>query len=405
MAEPWPGNPLLSLLANPLIFDHASAYLTISGLLSLGATSRSFRALIYESPRAFRYLDLSTARGATINIPPIDRGGELWRNERMENGVTEEDFYSGPLRGILSYLRHKNVLNSVQTLILDHQTAPAEVLHEIICSGDYQVQILSLVGAKNLNEIKLRKSLNYAVRPSRPDDAPKLKGLYMFGASHFSYDPAMPAGITASMGAQLGQVSQGTDSSAGEGSPWYSKPGRVIAQTKRLDDWAPVLHMCEGIIAFDAVLCRGPKHYIDIALDAGAYGEPKTHKVYLEPGIASVALKGCQKCGSIPEGPMHTDKAPSDRLPLLSPPPRYTASIKVAQQPDKSCELMARCSACLIHRCCEGCFKFWCEACHDGEIRGGGNESVKVLLHLGLCVQSCLVEEQMAGAGAGGMWG
>ena len=175
---------LLSLLSNTLILLQLSPYLPISSLLGLARTSKAFHDLIFDTTASvFKHLDLSTARGAAIDLdlPPIDRGGESWRAERMDEALTEEDFYGGPLRGILSFLKQKNILQGVQTLILDGVSAPSEVLHDVICESQYRVKILSLIGCKNLNERKLVGTLKYAVRSTRPSGTPVLKGLYIFG--------------------------------------------------------------------------------------------------------------------------------------------------------------------------------------------------------------------------------
>ena len=175
---------LLSLLSNTIILLHVSPYLPISSLLGLARTSKSFNTLIFSTTASvFRHLDLSTAKGASVqpDLLPMDRGGESWRAERMDEALTEEEFYGGPLRGILSSLRRRGVLQGIQTLILDEVSAPADVLHEIICDDQYRVKILSLIGSRNLNEGKLIGSLKYAIRPTRPSNTPSLKGLYIFG--------------------------------------------------------------------------------------------------------------------------------------------------------------------------------------------------------------------------------
>ena len=175
---------LLSLLSNTIVLLHITPYLPISALLRLARASKSFQSLLFSTTSSvFRHLDLSTAKGISFepNTLPIDRGGESWRAERMDEALTEEDFYGGPLRGVLSFLRRKTVLQGVQTLILDGVSAPAEILHEVICNIQYRVKILSLIGSKNLNERKLVGTLKYAVRPTRPAGTPSLKGLYIFG--------------------------------------------------------------------------------------------------------------------------------------------------------------------------------------------------------------------------------
>ena len=90
-------------------------------------------------------------------------------------------FYSGHLRGIFASLRRSDILQDVQILSLDGLSVTSELVHDILIDPSYAVRILSLRDVKNLNEHKLRASLKYVCRPSRPKGTPKLKGLYIFG--------------------------------------------------------------------------------------------------------------------------------------------------------------------------------------------------------------------------------
>jgi hypothetical protein len=370
-------------LLNPLIARHTLPYLTISALLRLAATSKSFRDLIYHDGTIFKYLDLSTAKGAVVDFEPIDRGGINWRSQRMDEGVTEEDFYCGPLRGIFASLRRCSLLQHVQTLVLDGQAAPAEVLHEVISEDKYNVRILSVIGSTHLNEAKFRKTLQYAVRPTRPEGTPRLQGVYIFGAESPLLDrprrgswPSNQPLETTSLGNSWNRRSRDALTASLEQNcdSWYAGPGRVLPKTwgkrsKDLDEWAYILKACEGIIAFDAVLCQGPKHFL-VTKDADG---DIVCQDYLHASIASIAVDGCEKCGKMPEGPVYPRDAPSSRLPLLSPPPRHTTSIARAQQPligerrELDIPLYARCTNCLVPRCCESCFTFWCEDCYDDD--------------------------------------
>jgi hypothetical protein len=82
---------LLQLLSNPLILYHTAPYMAVSDVVSLAATSRAFRYLIYETPRVFRRLDLTSVKMAQFDIVSIDRGGETWRNAQMDENLTEEE--------------------------------------------------------------------------------------------------------------------------------------------------------------------------------------------------------------------------------------------------------------------------------------------------------------------------
>ena len=413
------GLSLLAVLQISIILRQISPYLSIGDILRLGSVTRSLRVLLFEHSGAFRHLDLSTARGATFNLDhPIDRGGVIWRNQRVDESTTEEDFYCGPLRGIFSYLRKVNVLASVRTLILDGQSAPVEVLRDIICD-DFNVQILSVIGSKNLNERKFQQVLRYAVRPTRLKDTPKLQGVYIFGTTgrpSIENTPNHSANsIIETAGAQLGvalnrrshgALQQSLDT---EANPWYQNSGKVLLKNAELAAWAATMKACEGVIYFDAVLCRGPRH--------SAYGLSDTNHrdanaAMFNPDVATIALGGCQICKTIPEGPKSSAEAPSPYLPLLSPIQKHSSSIKLAQKPPSPVRsghpvdqfLFARCLACCQGRWCAGCRKFWCEDHYNtssaNEGQGGFATNLKV--YCGLCVEHCLVDELYQGSD--GMW-
>ncbi len=94
-----PENPtlpisLLQLLSNTLVLDQTAPYLPASSLLALGATSKSFKALVHNTPNVFRHLDLSNVKSAQFDIANIDNGGEVWRNVQLDENVTEEESVS-----------------------------------------------------------------------------------------------------------------------------------------------------------------------------------------------------------------------------------------------------------------------------------------------------------------------
>lgn len=88
--QPLP-TTLLQLLSNSLILSQSAPYLPLASLLALGVTSKSFRALIRDSPTVFRYLDLTKVRTAQFEIAAIDHGGEVWRNVQLDENVTEDE--------------------------------------------------------------------------------------------------------------------------------------------------------------------------------------------------------------------------------------------------------------------------------------------------------------------------
>lgn len=418
---------LLDLLSNTLILYQTCPYLPVSSLLNLAATARCFKSLVFDTPNVFRYLDLSTTK-YRVSLAPIDAGGELWRNERMDEALTEDEFVTGPLRGIFSFLKGKGVLRDVQTLVLDGLSVTADIVHEIICDNSYNVRILSIRGVKNLNRSKLMQVLKYAVRRGRPSGTPKLKGLYYFGNLEVPLQsipsPASGVtnssvcGVTTSVGAQLGMQwnrrSQQALSTVPRPSPdsWYEASEILISALGTMNasavEWAETLRLCQDIIAFDAVLCRGP-----------------IHETTGRPAIATVALgaTGCQICHSAPEGLARYGGGTTQYdLPLLLPPPFHSSRITDAQRVSShnvsttDIPFLARCESCLSNRWCEGCKKFWCEGCYENPETGTytymqqletrerkGFMGIKV--HNGLCVEDCLVQEMLVGVGEGGMWG
>ncbi|GAB7361947.1 hypothetical protein MBLNU230_g1985t1 [Neophaeotheca triangularis] len=433
---------LFDLLSNSIILRQTAPYIPPSGLVALSATSKTYRNLLLSQPEAWRYLDLSTVPSAQTNSVPIDVGGISWRNERMDESLTEDDFYSGPLRGIFSRLRKKDLLLNVQTLVLDGLSVPADLVREIVAEERYNVKILSVREAKNLNMSKLMQVLRYLVRPTRPEGTPRLKALYCFGSKDAARKPPAPlppalpsTGVMSSEGAQIGAewnhrsaVAMGSTHDEEEEDPWLKATGKMLNRIAL--GWPETLEACEGLIAFDATLCRGPRH--DIA---------KTSSIeFLQPAIATVALGsiGCEICGASPEGPAVFGNSPESALPLLTPPPTHAATVRAAQRPNTSDNIYPstylRCEDCLRGRWCERCNRWWCEDCYKEpksrvhqftemqqvEMRdqlrnqgwtslnsngGADGNGAAVKVYSRLCVEHCLVDEMMAGSGSNGMWG
>lgn len=432
---------LVDLLSNTLVLRQTAPYLPVQSIFALAATSRTLHHIVHTSPEAFRYLDLSTVKSAVIPNEPLDSGGVSWRAERMDESLTEDEFYSGPIRGIFSKLERRQLLQCVHTLVLDGLSVPADLVREIISGDKFNVRILSIREVKNLNERKLMQVLRYAVRPTRPAGTPKVKGIYFFGPrdpvpvsdapSKKKPSPTVPRGVLSTPGAKIGAEWNQKSSDALNAAlaqtddKWYQSSGRMIAK-KPVSEWAETLQACEGIIAFDAVLCRGPRHDATKTLADG--GSPSS---FLRPAVATVALgtAGCETCHSSPEGPASHGQSPFSHLPLLSPLPRHSSSVRAAQMPF-GCEhtrpppLFVRCEDCLKGRWCERCHKWWDEDCYAGStiaqrtelqqtefsetISNGTSQLTSkqtIKVHMGLCVEHCLVGEMMAGAGSNGMWG
>ncbi|KAH0396157.1 hypothetical protein KCU89_g9592, partial [Aureobasidium melanogenum] len=266
---------LVDLLNNTLIWRQTAPYLSAGSVLALSATARTFRHTICESPETFRHLNLTLVKSATlVDSSPIDKGGISWRAERMDESLTEDDFFSGPLRGVFSKLERQHLLQNVKTLILDGLSVPAELVREIILEDRFNVKILSIRDVTNMNQRGLQSVLRYIVRPSA-SMLPKLKGLYLFGRKDAlatlspraqSKSPGrMSTGVMSSEGAQIGaewnsRSEVALSASLGHDQPldeWWKTKGDVWntpGSTKYTPspDWADILLACQGIIAFDA---------------------------------------------------------------------------------------------------------------------------------------------------------
>ncbi|KLO88674.1 uncharacterized protein LW93_4484 [Fusarium fujikuroi] len=231
------GLTLFDTLYNSLVLRHTLPYLPVSGLLNLAATCRDIRYLLHETPGVFRHIDLTRVKTAHCEDAhkETERNLAVWHNVTLSDYLTEDDFYAGPLRGIFSTLRQRDILRDVQSLILDGLSVTAELCHDIINDPSYSVRMLSIRGVNNLNQGKLRAALAYACRSSRPENTPRLKAVYVFGP--------MPC-----------------DENSQDSDAWWSKKGRVLNSTSDMDDWAQCLLACQGLISFDAVLCQGPRH-------------------------------------------------------------------------------------------------------------------------------------------------
>lgn len=336
-------------------------------------------------------------------------------------------FYSGPLRGIFSTLRRINILSDVQILVLDGLSVTADLVHDIVTDPFYSIRLLSLRECTHLNERKLRGTLKYICRPTRPEGTPNLKGLYFFNrkeppTSKKSQIPAAAgvpsslrpgSAVAASWNARsqeaLAPNTLATSETAPE--PWYGLRGIQSRGFRPIDrDWAQTLVDCDGIIAFDAVLCAGPRHMNSPAwgkVDIAALEAASSSAVASVPtwAFAQFSLDGCVGCGSAPEGwtvwgsdhDSYSSKADSTarthsdgdckdadigRFPLLAPPPKHSANVKAAMCPAgqplcnrpssatsqtaQTARFIPRCISCLRDRYCTACNKWWCESCYIG---------------------------------------
>ncbi len=291
-------------------------------------------------------------------------------------------FYSGPLRGIINTLFRTHILPQVQTLILDGLAVTAELVNEILIDTRFDLRVLSLREAKHLNERLLCRLLQTVCRSSRPDGTPRLKALYIFTPLQQPQPPALTGAEAhgrGAVGAGWNAKSQAALSSllqnAADGDAWYTRKGRILTRPM-VGDWGSTLRACQGIIAFDGVLCNGPMHHNSPVFGATSY--PADGSAF---AVATHALAGCEKCGSAPEGwTVWGEQVPDDeggdaaRFPLLAPPPLLSSNYRVAMCPtgqrvnpsryptEKSARpaprFIARCFECLRDRYCWSCHRW-----------------------------------------------
>ncbi|GLA62550.1 hypothetical protein AtubIFM56815_008359 [Aspergillus tubingensis] len=382
---------LADVLSNSLILDHMAPYLSTSSLLALASTSRQVRSSIVDTPYIFRHLDLTQCRGAKpASTSTTDSAEQVWSGEQGEDSAVEDEVYSAPLRGIFASLQRQSILQDVRTLVLDGLSVPADLLAEIILTDRFNVNILSIRECRHLNERKLMQVLTHAVRPSRPKGTPRVKGIYHFTPLQqsravirsryrdwWSSRCGNQSSITPSPenGSATGEVAE---SATQQQDAWYRSSGQLFKRSIE-DGWAETIKQCEGIIAFDAVLCRGPRHDVDLStpMPEGQSASQPEGRPPLAPKLATVALgpRGCDGCHTSPEGPTFWGQSPDEDLPLLTPPPLHSSSVVKAKRPvlipDEQPSLIARCTDCLTDRWCHRCNKWFCEDClpHPERVR------------------------------------
>lgn len=318
-----------------------------------------------------------------------------------------------------------------------------DLVSEIILQDHFNVRTLSIREVQNLNERKLQQALVYAVRPSRAVN-PKLQALYIFGPRDASFslqaarNPGLPPhvepsdvwssgeGVVFAPGAQLGaewnkrsggniaeELAAGTDK-------WYQAGGKVFDKPISLE-WANTMYACQGIISFDACLCHGPRHSPGTTERNQVSPWYRSDGTHLSSRVATHSIGTCSSCGKAPEGVSRFATSPTDRFPLLAPPPLHSSTAIAAKAPflRSGDRLLLRCMDCLRNRFCESCLSWWCEDCYEppeghipalarsGDIPGAASRSDQTNLKVqyGLCVEHCLVAEMMSGAGSNGMWG
>ncbi|KAE8159722.1 hypothetical protein BDV40DRAFT_231473 [Aspergillus tamarii] len=383
---------LLDVLSNSLILDHMAPYLSVPTLFALASTSHVLRTTIMETPYIFRHLDLTQCPRHWLPSKLLRNSeARISSDERLESSPTEDAPYSIPLQRRLATLGRSSILQDVRTLILDGLSVPADLVAELILTDRFNVNLLSIRECHDLNERKLIQVLQHAVRPSRPKGTPRVKGIYYF--TPLSQPRAMMRSryrdwwsSRCTLPTSNGALEPPSSDNARESAffyqnAWYRPSGKLIPRSTE-EGWAHTIQQCEGIISFDAVLCRGPQHNVDLYTSLGhnedgyrSEGQP------LRPAIATIALgpRGCDSCRTSPEGPAVWGESPERQFPLLSPLPLHTSSIAVAKRPvlcpDAHPILVARCAECLNDRWCRRCNKWFCEDCLPSPERARTNLS------------------------------
>lgn len=395
--------PLENLLTNSLILDHMAPYLSVPSMMALSSSSRLLHNMITHTPYLFRHLDLTRCKGAQLQEA----------TQQESDTITEDEFYSKPLRRIFNSLERKSILQDVRTLVLDGLPVPADLIAEIILTDRFNVNILSIRECQHLNERKLMQAIQYAVRPTRPEGTPRVKGIYHFSPRNSA--PRQPvirrrryrdwwsdrvgnsnsasASTANSRSPSQSSSTASSDNEDEESTPipkpvqneWYAPTGKLFKHS--LDEgWAQTIQKCEGIISFDAVLCRGPQHNIqpsemdqdqDQATTPTATPNPTP---IITPAVATVALgpRGCDGCHSSPEGPTIWNSDDTNdthsQFPLLGPVPMHQSNVSFAKRPQlipgKHPVLIARCTGCLTDRWCHRCNKWFCENCLENPQHG-----------------------------------
>jgi hypothetical protein len=347
---------LLDLISNHLVLAQLAPYLSTSALFHLAITSRSFSEALRGDPKAFQRLDLSTVRGVPFELCEDEAPEEHVLFDKHSDGPWAR--YCLPLMKLASTSWKWDILPRVQTLILDRQYIHSDTLRDILLDGACQIRLLSLLGVWGLDRIEFQSLIDDIFRGGRRGDGPRLEGIYYFGAPLVSkkFQEQVDDESTLATAAK----ESGSPSTDDDLNTWY-RHSQVAFQAPRIEFDSALLRVTQGVVVWDAVLCRAPRHTYP-------------HDRFIVPAIASVALgpTGCHICHSSPEGPGRT----VNQLPLLSPPPLHSSSIKVAQEipSDKKyiapLPFYARCVNCLKNRWCACCNKWWCEDCYQA---GGPN--------------------------------
>ncbi|KAE8349808.1 hypothetical protein BDV28DRAFT_54004 [Aspergillus coremiiformis] len=384
---------LVDVLSNSLVLDHMAPYLSVSSLLALASTSRTLRSMIMETPYIFRHLDLTQCPGAWFfSNETRGPGGQINSIERVTESLTEDGFHPVPLKGIFAGLERGSILQDVRTLVLDGLPVPAALVRELLLTDRFNVNLLSIRECCHLNERELMQVLQHAVRPSRPKGTPRVKGIYYFTPVS-QPRPMVRSRYRDWWSSRCDRPTVNDILITKEEPPpsdesplycqnaWYRPSGKLIPRSIE-EGWAQTIQKCESIISFDAILCRGPRHNVDLYTSSGHSQDGRRPEgQMLMPAIATVALgpNGCDGCHTSPEGPAIWGQSPNGQFPLLTPLPLHLSSIALAKRPslfpDAQPILVARCAECLNDRWCYRCNKWFCENCLPSPDRARTNLS------------------------------
>lgn len=303
---------LLRVLQNSLILRLTSPYIGLHGLISLAAASKSFRNLTLHTPQVFSRVDLSNNKLCLMMTEDGDERHNglisymldlhVWPGTAVER--TFNEYLARPLDSVMGHLVKLDVLLDLRILILDGLAVPDPFLYALLCGEvKHNIRMLSIRGVKELHPESLARCIRYLIRSSRPHHPEGLQGLYYLTPPKLINEvpsrrqvptPAPTAiGVTNSVGARLGsdQVTSNLSTQTSswdlpaDADIWYNTLGEVkLNHNDQL--WADLLDACEGLIAFDATVCRH---------DRSLSGDPR-------PKIANIRLSSCQSCDSSPEG-------------------------------------------------------------------------------------------------------
>lgn len=207
---------------------------------------------------------------------------------------------------------------------------------------------------------------------------------------------------------------------------WYTRRGKMVPNPISYE-WATTMLACAGLISFDAVLCRGPRHFnspafgqVAVSASSGPSPDPPS-----QWAVATHSLGGCAGCGSAPEGwtvwgettgqDAQDDSSP---FPLLAPPSMHSSNTKVASCPsgaslhpnrwsstksdEETSRFIPRCMECLRDRYCWGCNKWWCEKCFEiGTLDSQGDMGLYYKVRDGCCTECWRKDFEDAGLNHG----